>query len=231
MDQNNLDYVLSILPQLKQLRFAGGEPTHQPEVKKIIQHIIDHDLKHIDIQITTNGSFDDDFWLGVIQQLPNIHWTLSLDGVEEVAELIRHGTRWSRVLDNLNFLGKNAHSLLINTTVSNLNIMHLTPLIELVNQVRLNNQDQRNGCDHMFQTVSTPGWMAPWNLTDELRPAAQLKCSEYQKLSPENAELWSNIHDNLTTVPFDSVLWSRHLEFNSSLDRIRGEDYASVLFP
>lgn len=231
VDQNNLEYVLSILPRLKQLRFAGGEPTHQPEVKKIIQHIIDHDLKHIDIQITTNGSFNDDFWLGVIQQLPNIHWTLSLDGVEEVAELIRHGTRWNRVLDNLNFLGKNAHSLLINTTVSNLNIMHLTPLIELVNQVRLSNLDQRNGCDHMFQAVFAPSWMSPWNLTDELRPAAQLKCQEYQKLSPDSAELWSNIHDNLTTVPFDPVLWNRHLEFNSSLDRIRGEDYASVLFP
>lgn len=230
LDQDNLDYVLNILPTLKQLRFAGGEPTHQPEVKKIIQHMIDNNLTHINIQITTNGSFDDDFWLGVIKQLPNIHWTLSLDAVGEVAELLRRGTRWHKVQRNLEFLAGHAHSLLINTTVSNLNILHLSPLIELVRDTRLRNIQQRNGCDHMFQPVSDPGFMTPWNLHPELRQPAQVKCREYQQLAPESAELWGRIHDNLGTVPFDSVLWQRHLAFNTALDSARGENHSHTLF-
>jgi MoaA/NifB/PqqE/SkfB family radical SAM enzyme len=230
VDQNNLDYVLSILPQLKKLRFAGGEPTHQPEVKKIIQHIIQNRLDHIDIQITTNGSFRDHFWQEVIAQLPRIHWTLSLDGVGEVAELIRRGTNWARVEHNLHFLAAHAHSLLINTTVSNLNILHLAPLIELVNSARARNSHKRNGCDHMFQPVSNPAHMSPWVLPPELRAAAQTKCIEYQKLSPENSDLFQRIHTGMNTVLYDSALWQRSYEFNSTLDRIRGEDHTNVLF-
>jgi pyruvate-formate lyase-activating enzyme len=231
VDQHNLDYVLSILPTLKQLRFAGGEPTHQPEVKKIIQHIIQNKLDHIDIQITTNGSFRDHFWQEVIAQLPRIHWTLSLDGVGEVAELVRKGTNWARVEHNLHFLAAHAHSLLINTTVSNLNILHLTPLIKLVNSARARNSHKRNGCDHMFQPVSNPAHMSPWVLPPELRVVAQEKCQEYQKLSPENADLFQRIYTGMTTVPYDSAMWQRSCEFNQTLDSIRGEDYANVLFP
>ena len=48
IDEQTLEYVIDILPTLKMLKLAGGEPTCMPEVKKIIQHIIDYKLHNID---------------------------------------------------------------------------------------------------------------------------------------------------------------------------------------
>ena len=231
IDKQTLEYVIGILPTLKMLKLAGGEPTCMPEVKQIIQHIIDHKLHNIDIQITTNGSFKDDFWIDAMKKLPSIHWTISLDGTEHIAELIRDGTNWPLVLKNLYLLAHTSHSLLINTTISNLNILHLAPLISLINDLRNQNIDKRNGIEHMFQPVSQPVHMIPWNLPANLRSVAISRIQTYlnMELSDTNKQLFTKLIDALKLQPFDASQWERSCLFNSLLDQTRKQNH-SVCF-
>ena len=231
IDEQTLEYVIGILPNLKILKLAGGEPTCMPEVKKILQHIIDHKLHNIDIQITTNGSFKDEFWIGAMKKLPSMHWTISLDGTEHIAELVRDGTNWPLVLKNLYLLAQHSHSLLINTTISNLNILHLAPLISLVNNVRRQNIDKRNGIEHIFQPVSQPMHMMPWNLPTNLRSIAIARIQTYlgMELSDTNKQLFTKLINALESQPFDAVQWERSCLFNSLLDQARKQNH-SVCF-
>jgi len=231
IDEQTLEYIMGILPNLKMLKLAGGEPTCMPEVKQIIQYIIDHNLHNIDIQITTNGSFKDVFWIDIMKKLPSIHWTISLDGIEHIAELIRDGTNWPLILKNLYLLAQHSHSLLINTTISNLNILQLAPLISLINNVRSQNIDKRNGIEHMFQPVSQPVHMIPWNLPTNLRSIAISRIQTYldMELSDSNRQVFTKLINALKLQPFDAAQWERSCIFNSLLDQTRTQNH-SVCF-
>ena len=227
LNQSTVDYIINILPNIKLLRFAGGEPTHMPEVKRLLEKIIADNLTQIDIQITTNGSFQKEFWHDMIKRLPRMHWTLSLDAIGAHAEIVRHGTNWNKILKNFEFLAANSHSLLVNTTVSNLNVMQLEPLIELVDQQRDLNRDQRNGVDHMFQLVSNPLYLVPWNLPSELRDRADQRIEKIlqRSMKSSNRDLFLQLKQSLQQQAFDPELWQRSLEFNQTLDRIRQQDH------
>ena len=163
----------------------------------------------------------------MIKRLPRMHWTLSLDAIGAHAEIVRHGTNWNKILKNFEFLAANSHSLLVNTTVSNLNVMQLEPLIELVDQQRDLNRDQRNGVDHMFQLVSNPLYLVPWNLPSELRDRADQRIEKIlqRSMKSSNRDLFLQLKQSLQQQAFDPELWQRSLEFNQTLDRIRQQDH------
>ena len=68
-------------------------------IKEIINEVAKK-YKDINIMITSNASFLDNFWFDITRQLGNIHWTISIDAVGSAAEIIRHGTDWQVVESN-----------------------------------------------------------------------------------------------------------------------------------
>jgi sulfatase maturation enzyme AslB (radical SAM superfamily) len=114
---------------------TGGEPTYIPQVKYLLEKIV-YDNYDLDVLITTNASFTDNFWFELTRKFKRLHWTISLDAVGPAAEIIRHGTDWSTIENNIVWLSTHAHSLNFNTVVSNLNVLHLKPLLKFVNQMK-----------------------------------------------------------------------------------------------
>jgi hypothetical protein len=105
--------------------------------------------------------------------------------------------------------------------------MQLEPLIELVDQQRELNRDQRNGVDHMFQLVSNPLYLVPWNLPPELRDRADQRIEKILQRSMEsfNRDLFLQLKQSLQQQAFDASLWQRSCEFNQALDRIRQQNH------
>ena len=236
MSEANSGWIIKNLPNIKRLMFTGGEPTLIPEVRSILQHIIDNHLDHISIMITSNGSWQDDFWFNLTRKIPNIHWTISIDGVGESAEIIRHGTVWPRVYSNLSWLAHNSPSLDINTVVSVLNVLDLKPILMLGREMQEKSRFPNGlhgdlGCRHQFHVSRRPYYLAADNWPHEMRPKIESyldSCLDLD-LDDEQRSMVSNLLSLIKTSEFDSKLWKHTLEYNRILDSIRNED-SSALF-
>ena len=234
IDADNIEWVRKNFTQINRLMITGGEPTYMPEIRLLVENIV-YDQLDIDIMITTNASFVDDFWCEATRLYPKLHWTVSLDAVGPAAEIVRHGTKWSVVERNVRWLSQHAASMDINTVVTNLNVMQLVPLLTFVHEIQQESRTPRGrhgdqGCRHQFHVSQRPYYLAVDNLSQELQDRAIRHLTQCLTLDLD-AEQARTIHGVLAQVQqaeFDSALWQRSVVFNAELDRIRGQNHLSL---
>jgi hypothetical protein len=229
---NNHQWIIDNIPQIKRLMLTGGEPTVIPHVRRMLEQVLEKDHTDISILITTNGSFTDDFWYKLVERVPNLHWTLSIDAVGTAAEIVRHGTDWSTVEHNARWLAANASSFTVNTVITNLNVLQLSPLLKFVQSLQ-QNSNGRNGCDHHFFVSQRPYYLSADNLTAELKTQALAYLQECQNLNLDHAQLdiLQGLIRKISNSTFDQQLWNRSVEYNSELDRLRAQDHRSLFVP
>ena len=63
-------WIMQNLRNIRRLMFTGGEPTVIPEVRSIIQDILEDPTIETKLLITTNCSFTDRFWYDLVDKLP-----------------------------------------------------------------------------------------------------------------------------------------------------------------
>lgn len=236
-DQNK-KWILDHLPSLRRLMFTGGEPTIMPEVREIIQHVIDRNLDHIQIMITSNGSFHDDFWRQVTLTHDQLHWTLSIDAVGDASGIIRHGSDWPRIRDNLSWLAQHSRSLDVNTVISNLNVLQLKPLLQLVRSKQILSRHPTGrhgdlGLRHQFFICQAPFHMSATNWPDHLRDTVLgylSSCLELD-LDQEQMNTVKALRDQIIVSRFDQELWQRSQDMNLTLDQIRKQDHSLLWNP
>ena len=234
VDDANTKWIDENLKNIKRLMLTGGEPTRMPAIKSIIERIV-HDKLDIQILITTNGSFEHDFWYELTRLHDNLHWTVSLDAVGSAAEIIRNGTDWKIVEENARWLASHAASMNINTTITHLNILHLAPLLKFVKQLQKESINPRGrhgdqGARHQFIVTQFPSHLSVNCLPQDLKALARdhLKNCLAIDLDAEQKQTIQGLIEHLEQVSFDSHRWQQSLEFNQELDRIRGENYMEL---
>jgi len=90
------NFLKEVSPKLHILELKGGEPMLIKNIKKTIQRV--ENKSECSIAITTNGSIDiDDDFLDSLSQFKNIWFCVSVDGIGEIGEYIRYGSKWSQV--------------------------------------------------------------------------------------------------------------------------------------
>jgi organic radical activating enzyme len=83
--------VKKALPNLNELQFSGGEPFVSKDVEDILLAAIETgDNKHIDLQITTNGTKFVEEKLDIFLQFKKIKFIVSIDGVGPTYDYIRY---------------------------------------------------------------------------------------------------------------------------------------------
>lgn len=89
------DHFYPLLNNVEILNFAGGEPLLQPEIHKLIDYLVEHDLaKNITISLLTNASKYPVKLIHQFKQFKNVFYTVSIDGINEVIEYQRRGCKW-----------------------------------------------------------------------------------------------------------------------------------------
>jgi len=230
----NTEWIDQNLKQIKRLMLTGGEPTRMPEIKSIIEKIA-YDKLGTQILITTNASFEDDFWYELTRLHENLHWTVSLDAVGAAAEIIRNGTDWKVVEKNARWLASHASSMNVNTTITHLNILQLGPLLQFVKELQQESvypkgRHGEQGLRHQFIITPNPPHLSVDCLPPDLRTRALAhlnKCLELD-LDLEQKQIIDGLLTHLKQANFNSSQWQRSLEFNQELDRIRGENYMEL---
>lgn len=230
--QQDKAWILDNLPNLKRLMFTGGEPTKIPEVKEILNHIRQTKQFHVAVQITSNASFTDPYWTEITTQIPNIHWTLSVDSVGSAAEIIRHGTDWSIVSHNIELMFDISPSVNIGTVVTNLSLTQLDLLFAFANSMERRYRHRANGRTQFIEICNWPRYLSPYNWPDQSRP----EILEYLRgivinddLQEKQRQITETLIKNIEQVPFDAEIWQEFTKYNSLLDSVRKEDYTQLL--
>lgn len=238
MQASHRQWILQNLSSLRRLMFTGGEPTIIPEVRDIIQHVVDGNYPDLQIMITSNGSFADDFWQQLTVKHRNLHWTISLDAVGEAAAVIRHGTDWNRVSNNVQWLAQHSRSLDINTVVTNLNVLQLTPLLKFVRDQQLisrtpSGRHGDHGLRHQFFVCQDPHHLSAtnWPDLDRARVLEYLRTCRALDLDTEQREMLQGLCDRVAEATFDAEQWQRGESLNLVLDQIRGQNHHELRNP
>ena len=237
LTEQDQQWVWDNLHKIKRLMLTGGEPTMIPKIKDIVNLILEKYADSIQLLITSNLSFSDPLWYKITTTMPNIHWTASIDAVGSAAEIIRHGTQWDVVEQNLNWLALNAPSLNINTVITNLNLFQLDKLLVLARQMQKKSMPPtgRHGSEglrHQFAIPPTSYILAVDNLHPDLAQKAipyLNSCLELD-LDQEQRNTVQGLIERFQCYKFNPVQWGKFTEYNDTLDTLRGENYR-LLFP
>jgi MoaA/NifB/PqqE/SkfB family radical SAM enzyme len=112
-DQQLLDfqeYIYKNAHKLKHVYLAGGEPLLMKENLELLQKL----NPEVQLRINTNLSKVDTKIFDAVCTFKNVHWTVSVETVEQEFEYIRFGGRWTDFLDNLKQIRKLDHKISFN---------------------------------------------------------------------------------------------------------------------
>lgn len=108
--------LISLLPNLEEIKFTGGEPFLDPNHWKILDCLKPHNRSHCDLVYITNGLIKPKYnlWEG----WRSITCNVSIDGYEDTYHWFRRGSNWDELLKNISDL----------ENFSNVNILYsMTP--------------------------------------------------------------------------------------------------------
>ena len=130
------EYILdAITDDLQFLDIRGGETLLVPEIKKILINLPENKTKRITLKIQTNGTIvPDNDWLKIFQKFKNTKVNVSVDAVGDSNYYIRYPANWNNICETIKTLGKNNIKFIINTVLSNLNLLLLPELLQWISK-------------------------------------------------------------------------------------------------
>lgn len=124
---------------LKLLNLRGGEPLVNKIIIEIIEQLVISDrAKDIKLHITTNGTTCNNRILNLLGSFKETRIMFSIESVGRYNDYLRYPSNWNSIEKNiLQFKSlKNAY-LYISSTIQNLNLLYLEPLIEFANKHKI----------------------------------------------------------------------------------------------
>jgi sulfatase maturation enzyme AslB (radical SAM superfamily) len=248
-----LEDIITMIPQLKWINLTGGEPMILPSVMDLIDEIIRQGYNsQMSLHITTNCSTINPRMLEQFTKFKRIQLTLSLDGVNGVAEYIRHGTIWDKVNANFNRYGK---LILDNANIdANINIALTAYSILDIDRLIDHMCGLRTQYGMRFHMVLAVGQLHYSVLTGDARQRAivlvqraltilEEKVFTQNKIRLQKGELivlpnqddardlhaqLVGIKKMLETTPENEMDWNNFKSYTKEMDDIRGENFESV---
>jgi radical SAM protein with 4Fe4S-binding SPASM domain len=140
--KEELAEILEYIPHVEKIYFAGGEPLLAPEHYEILDSLVKCNNTNLEIVYNTNFTnliFRNNSVTHYWNKFKNIRVGASIDAGGDVAEYIRHGTKWEDIENNL--IKIKQHSPHVNFTVtSTVGFMNVISLIQLQQQWHNNNK-------------------------------------------------------------------------------------------
>ena len=122
--------IISMMDNVEEVYWAGGEPLITDEHYRILKHwIATGRSKHITMYYTTNFSrmkYKDENIFDLWKNFKLVKLSASLDASGERAEYIRHGTSWNNIVKNAEYLRDTENNIEfeITPTISVFNVDH-----------------------------------------------------------------------------------------------------------
>lgn len=125
--RHNFADIINHLPDIKYIKYVGGEPFITPEVKDIIDYAAE---KHITLTVNTNGTFFPYKHLNKLKLTKSLNVGVSIDGYQYTNDYIRNGSNFEQIskvmAEWINFYKEHKGILSIDTTVQAYNLHDLS---------------------------------------------------------------------------------------------------------
>jgi sulfatase maturation enzyme AslB (radical SAM superfamily) len=122
------EYIFRHARQLKHVYMAGGEPLLMKENLELLE-LLDPD---VNLRINTNLSKVDTKIFERVCEFRNVHWTVSVESMEQEYEYIRYGGSWDNFLENLAHIKSLNHKISFNMLYFLLNYNSLFECIDFL---------------------------------------------------------------------------------------------------
>lgn len=131
-------YILEMIPELKHVYLAGGEPLLIKENEILLKELLKHN-PNVNLRVNTNLSKTGTPVFDLICQFKNVHWIISVDEIEEEFEYVRYGGIWSDFLENLNIIRTLDHKVSFNILHHLLNFRSVFKCISFLKSLGFHN--------------------------------------------------------------------------------------------
>jgi len=123
------DYVFANVKSLTNVYLAGGEPLLMKPNQEFLQ-LLYKENPDVTLRVNTNLSKTDTKIFDQLCQFKNVHWTISVETIEQEYEYIRYHGNWQDFLSNLNIIKKLPHRISFNMLYFILNYKSIFDCIE-----------------------------------------------------------------------------------------------------
>lgn len=118
------NYVFDNAEKLKNVYLAGGEPLLMKDNLEFLE-VLEKKNPNVNLRINTNLSKTGTKIFDKICNFKNVHWTISVEALEERFEYIRYLGKWKDFRDNLEVIKKLQHKTSFNMVFFILNYKHI----------------------------------------------------------------------------------------------------------
>ena len=217
-----LDAINSVITNdLLFLDIRGGETLMVPEVKNVLKKISDERASKITLKIQTNGNIvPDDDWCNLFKKFKRTKVNVSVDAYGDDNHYIRYPSNWSKILKTIEILKKQNIKFLINTVVSNLNILVLDELFSWI---------QEHNHMNYFYILTSPSHYGPTNLPQSLLDIA-IKRLQNVKKNFKNTECHQKLDDLIEMCKIsDQTHWNSFCKEIIMRDNFRKNNITDVI--
>ena len=217
-----LDAINSVITNdLLFLDIRGGETLMVPEVKNVLKKISDEKASKITLKIQTNGNIvPDDDWCNLLKKFKRTKVNVSVDAYGDDNHYIRYPSNWSKILKTIEILKKQNIKFLINTVVSNLNILVLDELFAWI---------QEHNHMNYFYILTSPNHYGPTNLPQSLLDIA-IKRLQNVKKNFKNTECHQKLDDLIEMCKIsDQTHWNSFCKEIIMRDNFRKNNITDVI--
>lgn len=231
---NVLNEVIEHLDHADMVYFAGGEPLVTDEHYILLDEMIKRKKTDITLRYNTNASninFKNRDLVELWSHFDSIEVACSVDHYGERAELIRHGTDWGVVEENLLRFRQMPQVLFsISTVLSAFNYLTIHDFYEyLISKKIILNQDT----NHYISLASNPSYFSatalPRRLKDKMTPNIQEFCRRREDYAVIATQVNYAIDFANSTDTWEENKFE-FLKHNLMRDKLRNEDFIHV-FP
>ena len=112
-DDSLKTYLFDNITSLKNVYLAGGEPMLMKQNKDFLELLLEKNPE-VHIRVNTNLSKTHTGIFDLLCQFKNVHWTISVESIEQEFEYIRFHGVWQDFLDNIKIISGLKHKISFN---------------------------------------------------------------------------------------------------------------------
>jgi len=212
------DYVFKNIKQLKNIYLAGGEPLLMKENKEFLELLLKEN-PNVHLRINTNLSTTATGVFELCCKFKNVHWTVSVESIEQEYEYIRYHGKWNNFLKNLMIIKELNHKISFNMLYFILNFDSLFDTIDYFQALGF----------HQNSFIVGPLYTPPWLNILCLPKNTLLDIEKKLKYSIETSNWYlKNSYENILNY-IKNTAWNYDMNFFyskiASLDKRRNTSW------
>ena len=215
------EYIFSNVHKLKNVYLAGGEPLLMKENEEFLNLLLEKN-PNVTLRVNTNLSKTGTKVFDLLCQFKEIHWTVSVESMEQEFEYMRYGGKWDDFLINLNKILALNHKVTLNMVWCLLNYKSIFNCIDFFQNIGFHNNS------FVITALYGPPWLDSRQLPNDvlqlIKDIAQEKINQKPGFLLEDG--YANIINHINK-PFEKDLKNSFIKIEE-LDLRRNIDSSKI---